>query len=80
MANQMAAMYIASLTPDSAIKLAKRYGVDFSYDEAMIIVPFLKRHKNDMTKENKNRLLAEGRNLVKPETYRKVVTLLDKFI
>ena len=61
-------------------KLAKKYGVDLTYDEASKIVPFLKRNKNNLNKENKNRLLNEGRNLVKPQTYSKIVTLIDRFI
>lgn len=80
MANPMVNMYISTLTPDSAIKLAKQYGVDLTYDEASKIVPFLKRNKNNLNKENKNRLLNEGRNLVKPQTYSKIVTLIDRFI
>lgn len=80
MANPMVNMYISTLTPDSAIKLAKKHGVDLTYDEASKIVPFLKRNKNNLNKENKNRLLNEGRNLVKPQTYSKIVTLIDRFI
>lgn len=80
MANPMVNMYISTLTQDSAIKLAKKYGVDLTYDEASKIVPFLKRNKNNLNKENKNRLLNEGRNLVKPQTYSKIVTLIDRFI
>ena len=80
MANPMVNMYISTLTPDSAIKLPKKYGVDLTYDEASKIVPFLKRNKNNLNKENKNRLLNEGRNLVKPQTYSKIVTLIDRFI
>lgn len=80
MANPMVNMYISTLTPDLAIKLAKKYGVDLTYDEASKIVPFLKRNKNNLNKENKNRLLNEGRNLVKPQTYSKIVTLIDRFI
>ena len=80
MANPMVNMYISTLTPDSAIKLDKKYGVDLTYDEASKIVPFLKRNKNNLNKENKNRLLNEGRNLVKPQTYSKIVTLIDRFI
>ncbi len=80
MANPMVNMYISTLTPNSAIKLAKKYGVDLTYDEASKIVPFLKRNKNNLNKENKNRLLNEGRNLVKPQTYSKIVTLIDRFI
>lgn len=80
MANPMVNMYISTLTPDSAIKLAEKYGVDLTYDEASKIVPFLKRNKNNLNKENKNRLLNEGRNLVKPQTYSKIVTLIDRFI
>ena len=76
----MVNMYISTLTPDSAIKLVKKYGVDLTYDEASKIVPFLKRNKNNLNKENKNRLLNEGRNLVKPQTYSKIVTLIDRFI
>ena len=53
---------------------------DLTYDEASKIVPFLKRNKNNLNKENKNRLLNEGRNLVKPQTYSKIVTLIDRFI
>ena len=76
----MVNMYISTLTPDSATKLAKKYCVDLTYDEASKIVPFLKRNKNNLNKENKNRLLNEGRNLVKPQTYSKIVTLIDRFI
>ena len=47
----MVNMYISTLTPDSAIKLAKKYGVDLTYDEASKIVPFLKRNKNNLNKK-----------------------------
>lgn len=79
MANPLASAFISSLTPDEAVQLARRYGVEFTREEAAVIVPFLKRHRNELTKANKNRLLNEGRNLVRPETYQKVVKLVDKF-
>lgn len=76
----MYSILISTLTPEMAVKLAKKYGVTFTLEEAKIIVPFIKAHKNELKKENKNRLLAEGKKIVSPETYRKVEQLLGKVL
>ena len=80
MANPMLNMYISTLNTNTLIKLAKKYGIDLTEDEANKLVPFIKRNKNYLNKENKNRLLNEGRNLVRPQTYSKIVTMIDRFI
>lgn len=76
--NEMYSIFISTLTPELAIKLAKKYGVTFTLEEAKILVPFIKAHKNELKKENKARLMAEGKKLVSAETYRKVEQLLNK--
>lgn len=80
MSDQMISMMVSSLTPSMGISLARRYGVEFTMEEANVIVPFLKAHRNELTKENKGRLLSAGRSLVSPDTYRKIETLVNKLI
>ncbi|HBD06458.1 MAG TPA: hypothetical protein DCY93_03500 [Firmicutes bacterium] len=78
MMNDMYALFISTLTPETAIKLAKKYGVNFTMEEAKIIVPFIKAHKNELKKENKAKLMAEGKKVVAPETYRKIEQLINR--
>lgn len=73
-------MAVNSLTPDSAIKLARRYGVEFTKEEAEILLPFIRRHKNDLVKENKTKLLNEVKGVVSSTTYSKISRLVNKFI
>ena len=44
---------LLNISPENACRLAKRYGADFTVDEAKIILPFLRLHKNELKKENK---------------------------
>lgn len=76
----MISMMLGSLTPEMGIRMARRYGVEFTLEEAKIILPFLKQHKLELTKENKDKLLRKGRGMVKDSTYKKIETLVNKLI
>lgn len=80
MNEQMVSMMISSLTPEMGIRMARKYGVEFTIEEAKVIIPFLKQHKSELTKENKDKLLRKGRGLVKDSTYKKIETLVNKLI
>lgn len=80
MNEQMVSMMLSSLTPEMGIRMARKYGVEFTIEEAKVIIPFLKQHKSELTKENKDKLLRKGRVLVKDSTYKKIETLVNKLI
>lgn len=44
---------LLNISPENACRLAKRYGADFTVDEAKIILPFLRLHKNELKKKIK---------------------------
>ncbi len=72
--------YINQLTLDDAKRLAKQYNVQIDDNEARVIVNFLKKNKNRISKENKNVLLKEARPLLKKSTYDTLVLTINKFL
>lgn len=72
--------FIMNLNVDNGIKFAKKYNLIFSKEEALIIIPFLKKNINYVDKEHKEKLLSLIKKEVSNVTYNKVVILVDKLI
>ncbi len=70
---------LLNISPENACRLAKRYGADFTVDEAKIILPFLRLHKNELKKENKDKLLVLAKGKFPPSTYNKIAILVKKY-
>lgn len=70
---------LLNISPENACRLAKRYGADFTVDEAKIILPFLRLHKNELKKENKDKLLVLAKSKFPPSTYNKIAILVKKY-
>lgn len=72
------AFYVNGLTYEQGIQLAKKHGVNFTLEEAKVILPFLKLHRHELEVGNIDRLL----NLIKPKvnsaTLQKIIFLLNK--
>lgn len=80
MNQNLIAYYIEQLTEADAMKLAKQYNVNVTNQEIKVILPFLKKNRYRINKQNKNALLSEAQKILRPETYKKAVITLDKFL
>lgn len=80
MNQNLIAYYIEQLTEADAMKLAKQYNVNVTNQEIKVILPFLKKNRYRINKQNKNALLSEAQKILSPETYKKAVITLDKFL
>lgn len=80
MNQNLIAYYIEQLTEIDAIKLAKQYNVNVTNQEIKVILPFLKKNRYRINKQNKNALLNEAQKILSPETYKKAVITIDKFL
>ena len=80
MNQNLIAYYIDQLTEADAMKLAKQYNVNVTTQEVKVILPFLKKNRYRINKQNKNVLLKEAQKILSPETYKKAVITIDKFL
>ncbi len=80
MNQNLIAYYIDQLTEADAMKLAKQYNVNVTNQEIKVILPFLKKNRYRINKQNKNALLKEAQKILSPETYKKAVITIDKFL
>ena len=80
MNQNLIAYYIDQLTEADAMKLAKQYNVNVTNQEIKVILPFLKKNRYRINKQNKNALLNEAQKILSPETYKKAVITIDKFL
>lgn len=69
-------LFIKNLNINKGIKLAKENGVDFTFEEAEIIVPFLKKNASLVSLEHKNDLLEKIKPNVSDVTFGKIKLLL----
>ena len=80
MNQNLIAYYIEQLTESDAIKLARQYNVNVTNQEIKVILPFLKKNRYRINKQNKNALLNGAQKILSPETYKKAVITIDKFL
>ena len=80
MNQNLIAYYIEQLTEADAMKLAKQYNVNVTNQEIKVILPFLKKNRYRINKQNKKALLSEAQKILSPETYKKAVITIDKFL
>lgn len=78
--NNFISKFVSTLDIDKGIAFAKKYMIDFSKEEAKIIVPFLKKNADLISKEKKDILLTKLKNLVNNNTFLKAKKLMEKLI
>ena len=69
-------LFIKNLNINKGIKLAKENGVDFTLEEAQIIVPFLKENASLVSLNHKAELLKKIKPNVNDDTFGKIQQLL----
>lgn len=78
--NRFIANYIERMTEKDAQKLAHKYGLSFNEEEIALLLPFLKEHRYELHRKNKDYLLSEVKKVVPSTTYMKIEMILSSFL
>lgn len=72
--------YIDRITIEDAIRYTKKIGYDFDETEMKQIQSFVKRNRQDISKENKGLLLNKIKKEVSITTFFKIESLVNKYV
>ena len=65
---------------NDARKLIKKYGFDFTDQEIAILLPFIKKHKYELHRRNKDILLSELKKVAPTATFQKIEMILQSYL
>lgn len=71
--------YIKNITEDDIIKFAESEGVTLNDDETKIIYLYLKNYWEIFISEDPTYLFNELKEKLKPETYKKLIEIYNKY-
>ncbi|CDD91271.1 unknown [Coprobacillus sp. CAG:826] len=78
--SRLVAYYVDKMDENDARKLIKKYGFDFTDQEIAMLLPFVKQHKYELHRRNKDILLSELKKVVPTTTYQKIEMILQSYL
>ena len=78
--SRLIAYYVDKMDEKDARKLVKKYGFDFTDQEITTLLSFIKYHKYELHRKNKDALLGELKKVVEPTTYQKIEMILKTYL